>query len=63
MYVLLVFSMYLTVQRDGPQERRWSPPRVLRNRPPPQTPPEVRMLTERGPPPAEGPQAHRSGDS
>lgn len=48
-----------TVQREGPQERRWTPPRILRNRPPPQTPPEVRMLTERGPPPAEGPQAHR----
>lgn len=52
--------MYITVQREGPQERRWTPPRLLRNRPPPQTPPEVRMLTERGPPPAEGPQAHRS---
>ncbi|XP_063771832.1 sushi, nidogen and EGF-like domain-containing protein 1 isoform X2 [Pseudophryne corroboree] len=48
-----------TLQREGPQERRWPPPRILRNRPPPQTPPEVRMLTERGPPPAETPQAHK----
>ncbi|KAM9316464.1 sushi, nidogen and EGF-like domain-containing protein 1 [Gastrophryne carolinensis] len=48
-----------TVQREGPQERRWTPPRVLRNRPPPQSPPEVRMLTERGPPSGETPQARR----
>ncbi|XP_069583832.1 sushi, nidogen and EGF-like domain-containing protein 1 isoform X7 [Ranitomeya imitator] len=48
-----------TLQREGPQEPRWTPPRILRNRPPPQAPPEIRMLTERGPPPAETPQAHR----
>ncbi|XP_068136739.1 sushi, nidogen and EGF-like domain-containing protein 1 isoform X3 [Hyperolius riggenbachi] len=48
-----------TVQREGPQERRWTPPRTLRNRPPPQTPPELRMLTERRPPTGDAPQAHR----
>ncbi|KAM4772091.1 sushi, nidogen and EGF-like domain-containing protein 1 [Rhinophrynus dorsalis] len=48
-----------TLQREGPQERRWVPPRILRNRPPPQTHPEVRLLTERGQPPADSPQAHR----
>lgn len=48
-----------TLQREGTQEPRWTPSRILRNRPPPQTPPEIRMLTERGPPPAETPQAHR----
>nr|DBA25969.1 TPA: hypothetical protein GDO54_010287 [Pyxicephalus adspersus] len=48
-----------TVQREGPQERRWTLPRILRNRPPPQTPPEVRLLTERSSSPPENPQAHR----
>ncbi|MEE6515286.1 hypothetical protein FKM82_023919, partial [Ascaphus truei] len=47
-----------TLQRDGPQERRWTLPGILRNRPP-QPQPEVRLLTERGPPPAETPQAHK----
>ncbi|XP_053565879.1 sushi, nidogen and EGF-like domain-containing protein 1 [Bombina bombina] len=49
-----------TLQREGPQERRWIPPRILRNRPPPPQPhPELRLLTERGPPPAETNQAYR----
>ncbi|XP_066454549.1 sushi, nidogen and EGF-like domain-containing protein 1 isoform X1 [Eleutherodactylus coqui] len=48
-----------TLQREGPQEPRWTPPKILRNRPPPQAAPEIRMLTERGPPPVETPQAHR----
>ncbi|XP_012826283.1 sushi, nidogen and EGF-like domain-containing protein 1 isoform X1 [Xenopus tropicalis] len=48
-----------TLQREGPQERRWTPPRILRNRPPPQPHQEVRLLTERGPPPADTPQPHR----
>ncbi|KAM8952476.1 sushi, nidogen and EGF-like domain-containing protein 1 isoform 2-T2 [Pelodytes ibericus] len=47
------------IQREGPQERRLTPPRLLRNRPPPPSQPEVRLLTERGPPPADTPQAHR----
>ncbi|XP_053314489.1 sushi, nidogen and EGF-like domain-containing protein 1 isoform X2 [Spea bombifrons] len=47
------------IQREGPQERRLIPPRILRNRPPPPPQPEVRLLTERGPSPAEKPQAHR----
>ncbi|KAM4693949.1 sushi, nidogen and EGF-like domain-containing protein 1 isoform 2-T2 [Discoglossus pictus] len=45
-----------TLQREGPQERRWTPPRNLRNR---QPQPEVRPLTERGSPPAEPLQTQR----
>ncbi|KAG8445395.1 hypothetical protein GDO86_010251 [Hymenochirus boettgeri] len=48
-----------TLQRDGSPDQRWTPQRILRNRPPPQPHPEVRLLKERGHPPADTPQAHR----
>uniref|UniRef100_A0A8C5PVW9 Sushi, nidogen and EGF like domains 1 n=1 Tax=Leptobrachium leishanense TaxID=445787 RepID=A0A8C5PVW9_9ANUR len=54
-----ILSVLTRMHREGPQERRLNPNRTLRKKPTPPAQPEIRLLSERGPPPGEAPQAHR----